>query len=235
MYLYLKDIDMSNMIIEERNVKYGCWTLTGIKKLFEKYGRRTTYLECKCICGTLKFIRLNDLRNGNTKSCGCKKSEFVSAASTIHGCAGDKIHPIYTIWRAMKARCTNPNSDSYGRYGAIGINVFKEWENNFLSFYEWSINNGWKEGLTIDRYPNKKGNYDPSNCRWADYATQNRNTSRNINITAFGETKCIADWLLDYRCKISREGLKKRIKTGWDVEIAILTPPDKKYVRYKNN
>lgn len=105
---------------------------------------------------------------------------------------GMKNSKVYNIWCAMKERCNNPNNKRYDRYGARGITICKEWE-NFEKFYEWCINNNYKDGLTIDRI-NNDGNYEPSNCRFATRKEQNRNYSRNHNITFNGETHCIKEW-----------------------------------------
>ena len=101
--------------------------------------------------------------------------------------------PLYKKWCAMKRRCNCPNDKSYRRYGAKGIKVCDEWETSFQSFYDWSMDNGYKRNLTIDRIDNSKG-YSPDNCRWATTSEQNRNYSRNHNITYNGQTHCIADW-----------------------------------------
>ena len=74
----------------------------------------------------------------------------------------------------MKTRCYNPNFIYYCNYGGRGIIICDEWLNDFKAFYEWAINNGYKEGLTIDRI-NNDGIYEPSNCRWITRAEQNRN------------------------------------------------------------
>ena len=82
---------------------------------------------------------------------------------------------IYRIWIGMKARCYNENSVPYPYYGAKGITVCEEWlpcGNGFMRFYEWSMQNGYNNALTIDRIDPSKG-YCPSNCRWADKYTQN--------------------------------------------------------------
>ena len=42
-------------------------------------------------------------------------------------------------------------------YGERGIEVCNEWKNDFQSFYDWAINNGYNENLTIDRIDNNKG------------------------------------------------------------------------------
>ena len=68
-----------------------------------------------------------------------------------------------------------------------------EWLDDFNSFYEWSINNGWKDGLTIDRI-DVDGNYEPSNCRWVDWKTQQRNKSNNIYVEFNGKKVCLKEY-----------------------------------------
>ena len=94
----------------------------------------------------------------------------------------------------MKVRCYNPRDKHYERYGGRGITVCDEWLNNFPAFYKWSIQNGYRQGLTIDRIDND-GNYCPENCRWTTYSVQNSNTSRNIKISdKLGNTKILKEW-----------------------------------------
>ena len=74
----------------------------------------------------------------------------------------------------MKQRCHNPNSSKYRFYGAKGVSVCEEWRNDFESFYNWAMKNGYKDNLTIDRI-DPYGNYEPSNCRWATLQEQQLN------------------------------------------------------------
>ena len=92
---------------------------------------------------------------------------------------GMKHTRIYETWCGMKKRCYNPNSKSYKDYGERGIVVCDEWKNDFLSFYNWSVQNGYGENLQIDRI-DTNGNYEPSNCRWITHAEQQRNRRNNI-------------------------------------------------------
>lgn len=103
---------------------------------------------------------------------------------------GTRIHNIY---RGMKARCYIKTSKHYNRYGGRGIKICDEWLEDFMNFYKWAINNGYREDLTIDRIDNNK-DYSPSNCRWTTRKQQVNNTSRNIVVTVGGETHTIAEW-----------------------------------------
>lgn len=95
----------------------------------------------------------------------------------------------------MVARCCNPTCKSYPKYGGAGIDVCGEWlgDNGFNNFYSWSIENGYTDDLTIDRIDGSKG-YNPGNCRWVDYKTQNNNTKRNRLISYNGKTQTMAEW-----------------------------------------
>lgn len=127
---------------------------------------------------------------------------------TKHGKKNTKLYP---VWCAMKERCYNTNNKKYSRYGGRGIVVCDEWKDDFQSFYDWSIANGYREGLTIDRIDNN-GNYEPANCRWLTRAEQNRNYSRNHLITYQGETKCLTDWADEFG--INRGTVLYRLKAG---------------------
>ena len=125
--------------------------------------------------------------------------------------AGKKNIRIYEIWETMRKRCENKNCKAYPRYGGRGITVCNEWAKNFLSFYEWSIKNGYEEHLTIDRIDNN-GNYCPENCGWVTYKI-NGNNKRNVSkFLAFGEEKTLSEWADDIRCKINHRGLYYRFK-----------------------
>lgn len=128
---------------------------------------------------------------------------------------------LYTIWINMKSRCYNPKCKEYRWYGAKGIKVCNEWLNDFSAFHEWAISNGYSDKLTIDR-ENCNGNYEPSNCRWADWITQQNNRSSNKTITFKGKTQTMAEWAREYN--IPESNLATRLKNGWDMESALNTP-----------
>lgn len=101
-------------------------------------------------------------------------------------------HPLNAIWRSMRRRCNNPSNASYHRYGAEGIRVCEDWD-NFETFYNWAISNGWTDGLSIDRIDNSRG-YSPDNCRFVTIRGQSRNRTTNVHITVNGITKLQIEW-----------------------------------------
>ena len=101
-----------------------------------------------------------------------------------HGLCGTRL---YRIRKYMLRRCNNPNCHSYQDYGARGIKVCQEWadkETGAEAFVTWALANGYRDDLSIDRV-DTNGDYSPNNCRWADKATQARNTRAPKNRTGF--------------------------------------------------
>ena len=122
----------------------------------------------------------------------------------------------------MKDRCYNKNSKIYRFYGERGITICDEWLHDFQTFYDWAIENGYSDNLTIDRI-NSFGNYEPNNCRWITLSDQQRNRRNNRYFTYNGETKTLSQWAAEYGFKW--EQLRDRIdKLGWSFEKAISTP-----------
>lgn len=172
------------------------------------------YWLCQCDCGNTAIVRGNRLISGITTSCGCYKK----VASIKHGMFGTRI---YQIWANMKRRCNNPDNIKYKNYGGRGIIVCEEWNKDFMTFYNWAINNGYSDKLTIDRI-NVNGNYEPNNCRWTDMKTQQSNRTNNCNITFNEETHTITEW--ERITKISSTTIQRRLKNGWSVEDALTIP-----------
>ena len=130
---------------------------------------------------------------------------------------------LYTIWGRMKGRCENPNDQRFADYGGRGIKVCDEWRADFAVFSEWALRSGYAPDLTIDRFPDKDGDYEPANCRWATYTQQNRNRRDNKPIIHNGETVLIP--VLAERCGLPADIVKNRInRYGWPVEVALATP-----------
>lgn len=213
--------------------KYGRLTLTGESYIKHSPTHRGRIVEAVCICGVVKNYWFHLLKSGETQSCGCYRKEVTSKRMTTHGLTK---HPLYDVWQQMVLRCYNEKHPQFKDYGGRGIEVWKDWKEDFLEFYEWCLKNGYKEGLTLDRKDND-GFYSPQNCSFITHAEQNRNRRNNIIITAFGETKCLWDWAKDERCKVSCWGLMSRYKRGnWKDMGKMISSPnvDRKTVQRNN-
>lgn len=119
----------------------------------------------------------------------------------------------------MMGRCYKPNHASYERYGARGITVCERWH-AFAAFLE-DVGYPPFKGASIERPDNSKG-YGPDNFRWATRSQQMRNTQRNVLVTWQGKTKCATAW--DEKMGFPKGTVNKRLKMGWTVEEALLTP-----------
>ena len=210
-------------------LKFGRLTVIKLdhkKQRNDKRGTRCYWL-CECDCGNITTVLTEALKSGHTKSCGCLGKEKRLEANKTHNLTNNRI---YSIWHGIKARCFNNNEKAYKNYGERGITLCEEWKNNFMTFYNWSINNGYQDNLTIDRI-NVNGNYEPNNCRWVNQKQQSRNMRKNHNITYKGETHCLAEWaeILD----INYSTLTERVRKNWSVE-DIFKKPVKKEIKTIN-
>lgn len=146
---------------------------------------------CKCECGNEVLRSLQTLTKGAKSSCGCTSYQIGELNKKYE--KGTTKSFLYSTWSGMKQRCYNQNSVSYKNYGERGIKICDEWRFDFLAFERWSLANGAREGLQIDRI-NVNGNYEPSNCRWVDAITQANNKRSNRIIEYKGESHTIMEW-----------------------------------------
>lgn len=173
--------------------------------------------KCLCDCGTETEVVYGSLISGYTKSCGCLHREIAKEMMTTHGMRGTKL---YKVWNNMLQRSNNLNNKYYSDYGGRGITVCDEWR-EFLPFYNWAMTNGYLEGLSIDRI-NNDGNYESSNCKWSTMKEQSNNRRNTVWIEYQGDRKTLAQWADIYG--ISSACLYGRIKIGWAIDKALLTP-----------
>ena len=178
--------------------------------------------KCECDCGNVTTVRADGLTRGHTKSCGClivvAAKNRIKDLNKIHGKTNTRL---FHIWQSMRSRCSNPSNKNYPRYGGRGIRVCDEWEKDFVAFYNWAMDNGYQEDLTLDREDNS-GNYEPSNCKWATPIEQANNTRRNVYMEYNGEVHTMKEW--SRIIGINYCTLQKRIKLGWTIEKALTEP-----------
>lgn len=174
-----------------------------------------TMWKCKCDCGNEVFVLTSNLRCNRIKSCGCLKVDKLVKRSTTHN---QRHTNLYEVWKTMKQRCYNENNKSYKNYGGRGITICEDWKTNFTSFYNWSMANGYKKGLTIDRIDNNS-NYCPENCRWTDRMTQANNSRWNKHIIVNGKDDTLANWLRFYN--LTYDKYYKRINKGFSEQEAL--------------
>lgn len=212
----------SDKLVKGETKSCGCIRYNNL--IGNKYGRLTVikddgvindkrYYLCKCECGNQVSIRSDSLISGRTRSCGCLAVE-AGENSRKHGMSNTRL---YRIYRKMKERCYKKKSLKYYRYGARGITICDEWLNDFESFKNWALENGYQDTLSIDRI-NNDGNYEPANCRWATNKEQSNNTCRNRYLEYQGVIKTLTQWCELYNLNYNTvRGWLRKNKTLEDI------------------
>ena len=197
-----------------------------------KFGKLTVIMEigvdkkgfpkylCKCECGNECVAGKHSLIGNRKKSCGCLVRETARETQKKnflkHGLSGTRLFEIY---RGLKKRCIYKHKD-WETYGGRGIKICEEWlgDKGAENFYNWAINNGYKENLTIDRIDND-GNYCPENCRWVNQKQQQRNKRNTLYVNYQNEEITLVE--LCERLKINYNLVRARIRIGWSLYEAI--------------
>lgn len=159
-----------------------------------KYGEYLWECECNCGSGIIVVCRAQDLKSGNTKSCGCLARETARKNFIKHG---DSKSRLYVVWKAIIKRTSNPNDSCYKYYGGRGIGVCNEWL-NYENFRKWAYESGYKSNAhfgecTIERIDVNKG-YEPDNCCWVSMKEQANNKRNNVIVAFNGESHTYSEW-----------------------------------------
>lgn len=192
---------------------YGRLTIISADLPHEGSGRK---VECLCECGNKKLVRLSHLKAGKIKSCGCWHDESAKLVKTTHGLTKTFEH---RIWVGMKNRCYNKNSPIYSYYGGRGIKVCDRWKNSFQDFLS-DVGFAPSKKHSIDRFPNKDGDYEPNNFRWATDIEQSRNRRSNVIVDINGESMLFIEFCKKYNIKPT--AIYYRMKKGETRKQAII-------------
>lgn len=168
---------------------------------------------CRCDCGNEVSVSGTDLKGGRTKSCGCYKKDHAGMGNLKHNQA--KKTSEYLAWTHMKTRCYNPNYELYHCYGGRGITVCDRWLNSFQNFFD-DMGKKPTPKHSLDRFPDKNGNYEPSNCRWATVKQQSGNRRNNTWIEYKGENMILQNWAV--RLKTYPTTIAKLLREGFTFE-----------------
>lgn len=200
-------------------MKFGRWNVSN--ETNRKNGR--VFWRCVCDCGEERFVLAQSLKNGRSRSCGCLNRELASkrmseyVAKQNSGKRFLKKSSLYQSWRNMMCRVFDEKVWCYYRYGGRGITVCDAWR-DYDNFAQWSIENGFKKGLTLDRI-NNDGNYSPDNCRWVSRTVQANNTSTNRVISYHGKTMTLAEVARATGKPYSL--VKSRVNRGMDLDAPV--------------
>lgn len=156
-------------------------------------GKSGIVIICKCDCGNIKKVNINNLKRGTPKSCGCLVKNKLY--TTIH------FKSEYNTYNAIKQRCYYTKNKYYLYYGGRGIKMCQRWLNGFDNFLN-DMGRKPSKKHSIDRI-DVNGDYCKENCRWADVREQSRNKRTSSVLEYNGIFKNKIDWAKELKTNTS--------------------------------
>ena len=201
---------------------YGCFEVTSVE--YDPEQKRQLWT-LRCVhCGLVKqtYNGKDYVKGKNHGICKCQhaKKLYSEKPQKIKK-AKMQDHPLYCRWESMKSRCYRKSDKDYPNYGGRGITMCDEWRYDFWAFADWAMENGYRDGLTIDRKDNDKG-YSPDNCRWITRYEQNQN-KRNIPLY---DGMTLPDWCLEH--DVSYDRVVTDLRNGVSFEEAVRLAAEKR-------
>lgn len=190
------------------------------------------YLLCRCECGREAWIREDKLEQ--RQSCGCEVVATRRAAEEARRVASespkkmrperisDHLRQTHSSWSSMRKRCRLSGRCKAYRY-YVGISVCERWAS--FSLFLADVGQRPSPKHTLDRYPDRRGNYEPGNVRWATHKEQqnNRNPRRSRVVLTSGDEQFDAKELAK-RTGLKLSTVRGRISSGWDAARILATP-----------
>jgi hypothetical protein len=217
-------INIPKQVKDIAGKRFGRLVVVGFHDTIAMPNGRAARWQCRCDCGTEVVVIGTSLRRGNTSSCGCISRERTAARNSKHGDArrGRKT-PEYTAWRNMIARCYNPKSSTYHHYGGRGIAVCDRWRfgeapTTGFECFLYDMGRRPSPQHSIDRYPDRDGDYRPGNTRWATQSEQVRNSKKALLVDGLSMIEAAESVGADYSL------VRSRRQRGWDIDRAMLAP-----------
>jgi hypothetical protein len=123
----------------------------------------------------------------------------------------------------MRRRCRAKNRKCFEHYGAKNITVCAEWESDFLAFLSDMGPRPTDGRYSVERI-DRRGNYEPGNCKWATYVEQANNRSNNRLVVYRGEEMTVQNAIRRSGSAIRKNQVIRRINAGLDIETALTKP-----------
>ena len=195
--------------------KYERWTVIDDLIYWGKGKQRKVLCQCSCPDKTTRLVGLSQLNDKTSRSCGCLQREVTISRNLKHGFSKrNGRDPLYDLWGNMLNRCYNENNKSYDNYGGRGISVCDKWRYSASLFINWCLENGWQEGLTIDRI-NNDGNYNQSNCRFITRKTNNSNRRRRVSTKTMIRGVYFSNWDGNFYSNLVHNGKRLFYESGF--------------------
>ena len=200
----------------------------GYLVVLRREGRHRKYAvwRCACDCGKECVARSDRLRHGRKKACGISGHHWKEYLKDRPPSFTTQHPDEYASWRKMHERCADKHRHNYKNYGARDIKVCERWK----VFENFFIDLGPKPTKvhTLERVDND-GNYEPTNCRWATREEQRRNMTCSVYVEHNGQRRLLMDVVAEIGVK--RAVVSGRLKMGWPLDKALLTPVREKKPR----